>query len=296
MDIIETIHKRRSVRTFQTLPVPAETLARLTAAFDGAERLNATPVRLLVVPAAQVAHGMTGLIGSYGSMVDPPHYAIGISAEGKGDQLNFGFVMEQFVLACAGEGLGTCWVGGFFRKSLLEQAVALGPGERIVCISPLGYARDRRFAERTMRALGGLNARKPLAERVFEGRWGHPADEWLATRPDLRTVFEAARWAPSASNAQPVYYVIDGERIVAAAFKARPAKYASFLGGKDHAENLDFLDVDAGISMAHIHLAARQLGLPGAWSAAVDEPALREKYAFPPEARLAGEFRFAAAR
>jgi nitroreductase len=290
MDILEAMLMRRSVRTYQTQTPPQDVLDRVTRAYDEADRLNNVALRLLMAPAAQVEHGMTGLVGSYGKMKNPPLYAIGVSREGPNDQLNFGFVMEQFILACTREGLGTCWVGGFFKKSLLEQATPLEAGERIVCITPLGYAEQRRFGEKTMRALGGLNSRKPLSERVFEGAWGNPATQFLATRPTWLQVFEAARWAPSSSNSQPVHYVLHERRIVAATRSTVQAKYLTALGGKDHAEDLNFKNVDAGIAMAHVHLAAKHFGIAGRWSLTFDEPALHERCRVPAEARLVGVF------
>ena len=291
MDILEAMLTRRSVRTYRREPVPLLLLDRVKRSFDSADRLTEVPLRLQLVPAERVAHAMTGLVGSYGSMKDPPTYAIGISREGENDQANFGFVMEQFVLACTQEGLGTCWVGGFFKKSRMDEAVPVETGERIVCVSPVGYAKERRLAERTMRSLGDLNSRKPLSELVFHDRWGNPATAYLAARPALTQVLEAARWAPSGSNGQPVRYVVDDERIVVCLLRPRLARYAGLLG-TDHAEGLDFRGVDAGIAMAHVHLAARRLGIAGRFTLAFDGPGIAERRAVPEGARIVGEFRF----
>jgi nitroreductase len=291
VDVYEAMMTRRSVRTYRREPVPSALLDRVARAFAAADRLNDVPVRLLLVPAERVAPAMTGLVGSYGAMKDPPTYAIGTSRAGEHDQVNFGFVMEQFVLACAREGLGTCWVGGFFKKSRMNEAVPLPPGERIVCVSPVGHPAERRFAERSMRALGGLNARKPLAELVFDGRWGTPASAFLAARPDLARVFEAARWAPSASNGQPARYVVDDGRIVVCLTRPRSARYADALG-KDRAEGLDFRGVDAGIAIAHVHLAARHVGAAARFSFSRDDAALRERHAVPEGTAIVGAFEF----
>ena len=291
MNILQAMLVRRSVRTFERKPVPAQLLEIAKGAFDNADRISDIPLRLMLVPAAQVAHAMTGLVGSYGSMKNPPVYAIGISQEGEHDQINFGFVMEQFILACTEGGLGTCWVGGFFKKSRMDQAIPLEAGERIICVSPVGYPDERRLAERAMRTVGRLNSRKPLSELVFAGRWGRPATEYLVTRPALFRVFEAARWAPSGSNGQPVRYVVDDERIVVCLPPSSASRYLNLLGA-DRAEGLDFRRVDAGIAMAHVHLAARHLGIAGSLSLAFDEAVLREQHAVPDGVRIVGVFGF----
>jgi hypothetical protein len=54
--------------------------------------------------------------------------------------------------------------------------------------------------------------------------------------------------------------------------------------------NTNFQPIDAGIAMSHIHLAARELGMPGSWSLAFDEPTLRSRYQISTDAKLVGVF------
>lgn len=291
MDILEAMRVRRSARTYTGAPVPVELRDRMIEAFDRSDRLNDLALRLDCRPGDEVGPAMTGLVGSYGAIKNPPHYFIGVSENGDGDQTNFGFAMEQMILECTRAGLGTCWVGGFFKKSLLDRAVPKSADERIICITPVGYATARRMAERTMRSMGGLNVRVPLAERVFFRKWGEDASGCLAETPALKEAFMLTRWAPSASNAQPCHYVFDDERIVIATLADKSSRYMGLLG-RDRAEGLDFKGVDAGIAMAHVHLAARELGLGGKWSLRFDEAAIRSQYRIDPYARIVGTFEF----
>jgi nitroreductase len=240
---------------------------------------------------ARVEHAMTGLVGSYGRIRNAPLWVIGVSEEGAHHQENFGFAMEQFILECTREGLGTCWVGGFFKISLLEEAVPKGGNERIECISPVGYAAPRRLGESSMRVLGGLNSRKPLSERVFEDRWGNPATTFLASRKNLLEVFELARWAPSSSNHQPCHYMISDRRIVLCVLPGLHKKYPGFIE-KGKGMNVDFQGIDAGIAMAHVALAGEKLGIPGKWTLETDGPALRKQHRLPDDARIIGTYEF----
>ncbi len=291
MDILEAMRVRRSERTYLDKPVSQADLTPLLEMFEQSLRLNSLGLRLIPMDPAQVEYAMTGLIGSYGRIKNAPIWVIGISEEGPHHQQNFGYAMEQFILECTRQGLGTCWVGGFFKTSLLEEAVPKKGNELIECISPVGYAATRRIAERSMRLLGGLNSRKPLSERVFEGRWGKPATEYLASRNNLRQVFELARWAPSSSNHQPCHYVVSDGRIVISVLPALLRKYPGIVAdGKSM--NYDFQGIDAGIAMAHVFLAARELGLPGQWALDVDAPALKKEHEIPADARIIGVFDF----
>ena len=291
MNVLEAMRVRRSDRTYTGESLDQPTLDELLDIFDHTKRLNKLTLRCKLMPGNQVQHAMTGLIGSYGSIKNAPTWLIGLSEQGKNDQVNFGFAMEQWVLECTRMGLGTCWVGGFFKKSMLQQAVEPEENERIVCISPVGKAAPRRLAEKAMRAAGGLDRRKRLAERMFYETWGVPATDYLAEKKDLLQVLELARWAPSASNKQPSHFVLDEERIVISILTTLQRKYPSIIAD-DRAEDLDFQRVDAGISMAHVDLAARELGIRGVWSLDFEEDALREQTKIVPEARILGVFNF----
>lgn len=292
MDWCEAMRVRRSERTYLDKQIPADLLDKLLADFAQGPRLNDLRLRLPVVPATQVEHAMLGLIGGYGKVVGPPLYAIGISQNGESDKANFGYALERFVLNCTRAGLGTCWVGGYFKATALDEAVPQESDERIICITPLGYAAPRRFAERTMRTMGGLNRRKPLTERVFAGQWGEPLGDYLASRPKLAELFELARWSPSASNKQPTHYVVDERRIVVTVLTTLLGKYPAF-AVKGRAPDLDFQPVDAGIAMCHLDLAAAELGMAGGCTPAVDKQALRQEYQIAPEADIIGVFEFA---
>jgi nitroreductase len=291
MELLEAMRVRRSVRTYLSKAVPQDVLDSLIRTFDKTERLCDLRVTLNPMRSEVVAPAITGLIGSYGSIKNAPLWIIGISQEGPYYQENFGFRMEQFILECTRAGLGTCWVGAFFKKSVLDQVVTKEKNEQIICISPVGYAADRRLIERSMRSIGGLNTRKPLNERVFHGQWGIPATEYLSSRKELLKIFELARWAPSGTNQQPCHYVIDDKRIVIAVLTSLYRAYPKFIT-RDTGMSTNFQPIDAGIAMSHVHLAARELGMAGRWSLDFDESALRTRYQLPTDAKPVAVFSF----
>jgi nitroreductase len=284
MELLEAMRVRRSVRTYLQKALPEDELDSLIKSFDKTERLCDLRITLKPMRSELVAPAMTGLIGSYGSVKNAPLWVIGISQEGGHYQENFGFRMEQFILACTRTGLGTCWVGAFFKKSVLDQLVPKEKNEQIVCISPLGYAADRSLSERTMSALGGLKTRKPLEERVFHGHWGNPATEYLSSRKALLDIFELARRAPSAYNIQPCHYVVEDNRILLMVLTSLYRTYPKLIT-RDTGMNTNFQPIDAGIAMSHIQLAAREVGIGGRWSLDFDEPALRSQYRLPADAK-----------
>ena len=51
----------------------------------------------------------------------------------------FDFIIEVF---CTSLDLGTCWLGGSFRRSDFKKQIPLKPNEKLRIVSPVGYARD----------------------------------------------------------------------------------------------------------------------------------------------------------
>lgn len=291
MDISEVIRLRKSVRTFQPQAVPRDLMQSLLRKFESNVRLNDSTVSMTPMGSEIVGDAMTGLIGSYGSIKGAPEWIIGTSRAGDHYRENFGFRMEQFILDCTREGVGTCWVGGFFNMSRLAELVPLAGDEQIVCITPAGYAAEQRTAERAMRSLGGLNRRKPLDERVFHGRWGAPASGYLSSRKSLLEVLDLARWAPSASNKQPCHYVVDDGLIIISVLTSLHREYPRVLT-RGTGMSTNFQGIDAGIAMSHVSLAARSLGIGGSWSFDFNDAALADRYGFPADAKIVGVFAF----
>ncbi len=289
MKNLDAIFSRRSVRTYLKTPVSDELVKKLIEAYAKYPRLNDLRQRIAVMPTDKVKSAMTGIVGSYGSMKNPPYYAIGVCECGQNDQVAFGYVFEHFMLECVKEGLGACWVGGFFKKSILDQLVSMHDNERIICVAPFGYAAKPRFAERTMRSAIKADGRAPFDKRFFHDKWGRGASAKLPEDSPYRKLFEAARWSPSASNMQPCHYIYDEKRIVLCVLTTLQKKYPDVIA-KDRAEDLNFQNVDAGIAMAHITIAGRELGISGQWTLNFEEPLLHEKYAIIPEARIVGVY------
>lgn len=294
MNYREAMRIRRSVRTFLGQKIQDDLQDQILKVFEQSRRLNDLHLRMEIKDGKTVEHCMTGVIGSYGAIRNAPVWAIGISKNGENHQENLGFAMEQFILECTRQNIGTCWVGGFFKKSLLNEEMKIKDDEKIVCITPVGYAAARRLGEKAMRAVGGLNRRKPVSERFFLNRWGNPADEFLNGKPDLKEIVELTRWAPSASNLQPCHYVLADERkIIISVLTSLQKKYPGFIAN-DRAEDLNFQGVDAGIGMAHIDLAASEFEKRGKWNLDIDRNVIMDKYGFPPDARIIGEYEFGA--
>ena len=72
---------------------------------------------------------------------------------------------EGIILDAEAASLNTCWVGGTFKKELVDSLVDLQKNEKVYAITPVGYAQKRlNFEERIMSGFGLMHRRKSLSE------------------------------------------------------------------------------------------------------------------------------------
>jgi nitroreductase len=273
--VLEAIHQRTSVRSYDERPVEPDRLEHLLAMAKNVEPLTDAPPRVaLVSGASQTQHIISHVIGSYGLVLTPPHLLVGVMPrESDVARIDLGYVLEQVVLEATRSGLGTCWITGTYDAQSAGDAVGLTPGEVAAAVIALGYPSQRgwrRVHTRTVRRLAGGHKRKPLTEIVFAERWGKPWSPEGAD-PTLVSLLEHARLAPSAANRQPWRFIFQADTIALALVQPKP--------------------IDAGIVMAHITLAAEALGWKGQWEVRWGDDALARECSTPQSATPVATFK-----
>lgn len=234
----ETILMRKSVRTYDDRPIEAETLEKLQAFAHTVNDPFGIPVSFVFLDAREKGLSSPVLTGE-------PMYVAGKVAKVPYADVAFGFAMEHLLLYARSLGLGSVWIGGTMKREAFETAVGLAAGERMPCVSPLGYpAAKRSLREIVMRRGVGADSRLPREKLFFQGGFDTP----LSKENDL---LELVRWAPSAVNKQPWRVVLqDGS----CHFYLRHDKgYISDAVG-------DMQKIDLGIALCHLILGAEAQG------------------------------------
>jgi nitroreductase len=221
-----------------------------------------------------------------------PHYVLAVSEDQPGYMENLGFCMEYLVLAATSLGLGTCWVGALSRQeSLGEFAPDLSPNERIVALTPLGYADTSQRANlaRRLRRWGTdrLGERRPLTESVSQDIWSVP---WAGEDETLHRILELTRVAPSYDNTQPWHFIVDEQQVLIT------VNHTSQEG--DVREAKPYCRLDGGIAMCHFYLAAQAASWTGQWRVpeAAEGKMLRDRYIIPKEYEVLGVYPLAGSR
>lgn len=171
MDFWDVVNSRRSVRSFESTPVPRELVERMVAAASEApSTLNTQPWRFHIAQGdaraelGEIVARATVHLKEYMDVLPVDHYqesvrwysslgdapiVIAVSMpepDSELDQINkllsIGAAVENLMLAATAEGLATCNVTfAWWVKDALADALELEDGRAVVSLIALGYER-----------------------------------------------------------------------------------------------------------------------------------------------------------
>jgi nitroreductase len=243
------INMRRSIRSYVMSPIEKDKMELLKAFTDdmlmpfghnvGIEMFKAGPDKKL-----------------YTVFQAPPDGAAFVTGTDVCSISKAGFVGETFVLYATSLGLATCWYGHYLLAELerimphLETCPGMPkakygygkgtvPGQRAICITPLGYWRKKgvRLVDRVQTSFFS-HKRKPVGAFLENGI----SEKGLT--PELLYAFDLARKAPSAANSQFWRFEVSPDfRTISI---SRPVGYSHF--------KWEHPDVDVGICACHFWL------------------------------------------
>ena len=243
-NVTEVIRTRRSVRSYDGRPLPPETRDALAAFADGAENPWGVPVEFRLFTAE--TPGLESAVVTGAS-----DWAAAKVSKGPFAELAFGYAFEAFVLYAWSLGIGTVWLGGTLNRPAFAGAMALGEGELMPCVTPLGFpAKKMSLRETMMRKAVKADTRRPFGDLFFDGDFRTPLTP--ASAGALASPLEAVRRAPSAVNKQP-WRVLRREGLCFFFKKGEKG----FTG----AEVGDLQKIDLGIALCHFALEAEAAGL-----------------------------------
>ena len=241
----DAIAKRRSYRTYdKSKAIEPE----IFEALDKACREFRPFTDLRVIPVNKPVEDIFKFIaGSYGVIRGAPAFLAFIGdIENPNVSEHVGYTAEGIVLEATALGLNTCWVGASFNAKKTGSLIDLGDKERIIGVSPLGYAaKNETITDKIMTGFGRTHKRLPV-EQMVSGLSYEQAPGWI------KNAIEAARLAPSAVNRQPWGFNIEEDGITVFIRSSGPDAKIPFR-------------LDCGIAMLHIEVAALNDGMKGKW-------------------------------
>jgi nitroreductase len=253
--IVDVIKLRHSVRTYKPEKLSQELKAKLE---DYAKNINGpfdVKVRLEMIDELKSAEKGNVKIGTYGIIKGTKAYIAGVVENGDKNLEQLGYCLEKFVLYGTSLGLGTCWLGGTFKKSEFGKVVDLKENEILPIVSPIGYeAYKKSMVESIMRRAAGSDNRKTRNELFLNGNFETSLDKKSAG--NYASALEMVRLAPSASNKQP-WRIVKQDNYCH--FYLEPTKgYGKALG-------FNIQKIDMVIAMCHFEMTLVEAGIKGHW-------------------------------
>lgn len=255
----EVIKERISVRTYSGQPITEETKKKIG---DYAETVtNPFDAKITFKLLESDAALNAAKLGTYGFIKGAKNY-IGASVQESELELEgLGYAFEKMILYITSLGLGTCWLGGTFKRSEFAAAMSIKKDELFPCVTPFGFAAEKkRMTDSMVRMIAKSDTRKPWSELFFDQNFTTP----LLTNEagDYERPLEMVRLAPSASNKQPWRIVKDKNAYHF--FEYKTPGYSSKFG-------YDIQRLDLGIAACHFHLTAVERELNGRFQV-VEQP------------------------
>lgn len=163
MDVFEAIANRRSVRSYENKPVPAESLEKvLEAARIAPSASNRQEYKFIVVTdeatrkALVPACNNQGFVGDAGAVVA----ACATNPERRFHAVDVAIAVDHMTLAAHALGLGTCWIGAF-SEDMVKEALGIPESAKVVCLLPIGIPAKA----------GVMRTRKSKGELFSPDRW-----------------------------------------------------------------------------------------------------------------------------
>jgi len=253
LDIRDTIRKRKSVRTYRGDPVPQDIKQKLNDFIQTANGPFNTRIRFQIVDMDSVSPGTK--LGTYGLIKGAKSFICAAAKKEKRMEENLGYAFEKIILYATSLGLGTCWLGGTFKRSGFEKVLDVGEDEIVPAVTPIGYENAKKsLMDNITVAIARSAQRKDWSELFFDGNFSKALNKEEAGI--FSECLEMVRLAPSASNKQPWRIVRDKNAFHF--FICRNTAYGKMF-------SYDMQKLDLGISMCHFELTAQELGISGRW-------------------------------
>lgn len=236
----EAIQSRYSQRKYLPKPIPAEILGEIQ---KFCLSFRPFPEAYAVLVTESPDEVFQGIIGSYGKITGAQAYIAFVGKTGVPHvDEKVGYTGEGIILEATALGLNTCWVGGFFKRGLVNRQISLATDERVYAITPLGYSSNKITIFDKMTKRKATDRKRKNLDLLVMGGESREWEEWQ------KAALQNARIAPSAMNRQPWKFAIGEKEIV-----------ISVDHPKDLLKNLP-KRLDCGIALLHLQVGAELAG------------------------------------
>ncbi len=256
LSYIEAIKVRRSIRNYDKRPIEDLLLIKIQDLLNNPAKGpfgNKPRFVLIEKPAAREQSRVR--LGTYGFITHAAYFIGGCVEKYEFSEVDYGYSLERIIIELTRLELGTCWVGGTFKRKDYQTLLSTTETEVIPCISPVGYKAEKKsLRERLGLVLTDGSIRNEFSSMFFTNDIHNPLQFNPADK--YHQALECVRRAPSAVNKQPW-------RVIKVANHYHFYIVRDKMVGKTKA--IDLQKVDLGIALAHFKLALEEQFIDGKW-------------------------------
>jgi len=256
MSYSDAIIKRRSIRNYAKKHLDDNYILKIDKLISKPEIGpfgNKPRFVLIEKPAARKQEKVR--LGTYGFISNAAYFIGGCIEKSDFSEVDYGYSLERIVLELTRMELGTCWIGGTFKRSDYRTILKTKENEIIPCITPVGYpAKKKTLRERLGLTLTNGSLRNDFKTLFFKNDFQTP----LIYNPQdkIHQALEAVRLAPSAVNKQPWRVLNDNNKYHF--YIVRDKMVAK-------TKSTDLQKVDLGIALAHFKIILEENDVKGKW-------------------------------
>jgi nitroreductase len=145
LEVFDAIEKRKSVRAYDSRPVPEDVLMKvLETGRIAPSASNIQPWHFIVVKDPERRKALSD--GKWAKfLTESPVVIVGCGNKKKSPEwhvVDVTIAMQQMVIAATAEGLGTCWIGSFYEDKV-RKALKVPEELRIVAMLAVGYSKEK---------------------------------------------------------------------------------------------------------------------------------------------------------
>lgn len=256
----ELIKSRKSERNFSNKDIKKEELESIIKDINSFKGPFKDSIRIELIVNDKDVNPSEEKLGTYGVIKGAKYYLATIVDREEQSLFELGYVVEKAILYLLENNLGTCWLGGTFKRNKFGEKISFSEDEYLPIVVPFGYTKEKmRITDRVVRLVASSDKRKNWDELFFYENADNPLSKDLAGV--YETALEAVRLGPSASNKQPwrIIKTIEGFE-----FYLKPTQ------GYSDKISYNIQEVDIGIAMCHFELVATEQGQQGYWDVVQD--------------------------
>ena len=203
----------------------------------------------------------SGALGAFGRIFNAPYFLAPYTVGDTNSLTDLGYRTQQIVLRLWRWGIGTCYIGCVHHQKRVKELLALPSDARIASLVAFGISaqdQSKYVYQRISQAFARSKKRLEYNELFLD----NSIEKYYQLSEDHKKIIEAGRQAPSATNAQPWRFKIEGDYFVISANRKSVSKV--------YDPNQEYVLHDAGICMANISLAGESFGKKIDWELLTD--------------------------